>query len=147
MGRTSRAPTKEFKTSNFIPKLARDRQTSVTRMLMDYKKENPDFRFIIRNDELDIKVLIKRFSEGYRLPYRQMSLEVLGAISPVKPRTKKAPEDVEDSQTDADNTFISPNRRGARDNYRPKELIFENITAILDGFESESKSKKDEGRQ
>merc|ERR1712081_47753 len=143
--RATRAPSKDFKTSTYIPKLARDRQTSVTKMLMDYKKVNADFRFIIRNDETDIKVLIKRFSEGYRLPYRKMSLEVLGAISPVKPRTKDTPEEVEDSQKEDENTFISPNRRGARENYKPKELIFQNITAILNGFESES--NKDGRRQ
>ena len=76
-----------------------------------------------------------------------MSLEVLGAISPVKPRTKDSPEEVKESQKpkEDENTFISPNRRGARDNYKPKELIFQNITAILNGFESES--KKDGGRR
>merc|ERR1711954_210005 len=123
-----------------------DRQAAATRMLMDYKKEvNTDFRFLIRNDELDIKILIKRICEDYRLPYRQMSLDVLGAISPVKPRTQKAPEDGDVNQKDDDNTFISPNRRGALENYRPKELIFDNITAILNGFESES--EKNERKQ
>merc|ERR1711954_282568 len=145
--RTARAPTKEFKTSNYIPKLARDRQTSATKMLMDYKKINSDFRFIIRNDESDIKVLIKRFSEGSRLPYRQMSLKVLGAISPIKPRTRGVPEEnsVPGNKEDDVNSFISPNRKGARENYIPKETIFKNITAILDGFENETKNH--EGRR
>merc|ERR1711954_299620 len=143
--RTARAPSKDFKTSNYIPKLAHDRQTSVTKMLMDYKKVNGDFRFIIRNDELDIKVLIKRFSEGSRLPYRKMSLNVLGAISPVKPRTSPEEAADEKSPEEDDNGFISPNRKGNRENYIPKETIFRNITAILNGFDAEAKSY--EGRR
>merc|ERR1711954_562169 len=34
------------------------------------------------NKETDIRVLIKRFSEGNYLPFRELSLNVLGAISP-----------------------------------------------------------------
>merc|ERR1711954_541902 len=129
--RTARAPTKEFKTSNFIPKLARDRQASATKMLMEYKKVNEDFRFIIRNDVNDIRVLIKRYSEGSRLPYRPMSLKILGAISPIKPRTKETSEEttVSGDKEDDGNKFVSPHRKGARENYIPKETIFKNITA------------------
>ena len=72
-----------------------------------------------------------------------MSLKVLGAISPIKPRTRDAPEENSAAVNKEDdvNQFISPNRKGARDNYIPKETIFNNITAILNGFESETKKQ------
>ena len=93
-------------------------------------------------DVHDIKVLIKRYSEGSRLPYRPMSLKILGAISPIKPRTKDSSEvtPVSEDKEDDGNKFVSPHRKGARENYIPKETIFKNITAILNGFESETKS-------
>ena len=70
-----------------------------------------------------------------------MSLEVLGAISPIKPRTKSNKEVAEDDKEDDDpNTFTFPNRRGHRENYVPKDLIFKNITAILNGFETAAKT-------
>merc|ERR1711954_421401 len=138
--RAARASLKDFKTSTYIPKIARDRQSSISKMLMDYKKVNNDFRFLIRNDEMDVKVLIKRFSEGSRLPYRMMSLDVLGAISPIKPRTKNSKDGAEDEKEDENpDGFTSPNRRGHRENYVPKEVIFQNITAILNGFEATAK--------
>merc|ERR1712112_458388 len=91
--RAAKAKLKEFKTATFIPKIARDRKTAVDKILLDYKKQNSDFRYIVRNGPSDIRVLIKRFSEGNYLPFRELSLKVLGAISPVKPTTKPSLEE------------------------------------------------------
>merc|ERR1712081_38329 len=71
--RAAKSSLKSFRTALFVPKLARDRKSSADRLLMTYKKENDDFRFLIRNDDRDIKVLIKRLSEGERVPYKKSS--------------------------------------------------------------------------
>merc|ERR1711954_81195 len=82
--RAAKAALSEFRTSNFVPKLARERKGSIDTLLMGYKKINPDFRYLVRNDQRDLKVLIKRLSEGNFVPYRKMSLEVLGRLTPLK---------------------------------------------------------------
>merc|ERR1711954_425238 len=137
--RSAKAKLKDFKTATYIPKIARDRKTSVEKILLEYKKENSDFRYIVQNGPSDIRVLIKRFSEGNYLSFRELSLKVLGAISPVKPTTKPSPEDQqrEPENVNPEEEFISPSRRGARDNYTPRDMIFRNITSILNGFEKE----------
>merc|ERR1712115_87869 len=80
---------KEFRTTTFIPMIARDRKSKIDGLLMSYKKENSDFRYIVRNGERDIRVLIKRTSEGDRYPYRELSLDVLGRISPLKTQIRE----------------------------------------------------------
>merc|ERR1712239_35661 len=100
-------------------------------MGMGYKKENQDFRYIVRNGDKDIRVLIKRISEGDRCPYRELSLDVLGRISPLK--TQIRPTSQEKDEEKEDDEGFSPTKK--KDNYRPKEEIFKNITSILDGFD------------
>merc|ERR1711954_509306 len=135
--RSAKAKLKDFRTATFIPKIARDRKSAADKVLLDYKKENSDFRYIVRNGHKDIKVLIKRFSEGNYLPFRELSLNVLGAISPVKPTTKPSQRESRDVSVGAADgqEFVSPSRRGARENYIPRDTIYRNITAILNGFE------------
>merc|ERR1712243_390074 len=142
--RSAKAKLKEFRTATFIPKIARDRKTAVDKILLDYKKQNSDFRYIVQNGPSDIRVLIKRFSEGNYLPFRELSLNVLGAISPVKPTTRPSPEDQRSEPESAkpEEDFISPSRCGARENYIPRDTIFRNITAILNGFEQEGSSRR-----
>merc|ERR1712081_150383 len=82
--RAAKSQIKEVRTTNFVPKFARDRKAKVDGLLMGYKKENTDFRYIVRNGDKDICVLIKRLSDGDRCPYRELSLDVLGRISPLK---------------------------------------------------------------
>merc|ERR1712082_309113 len=79
--RAARSQIKDFRTTNFIPKFARDRKAKLDNILMGYKRENSDFRYTVRNGDQDIRVLIKRISEGDRCPYHELSLEVLGRIS------------------------------------------------------------------
>merc|ERR1712243_314473 len=142
--RSAKAKLKEFRTATFIPKIARDCKTAVDKILLDYKKQNSDFRYIVRNGPSDIRVLMNRFSEGNYLPFRELSLNVLGAISPVKPTTKPSPEDQrsEPESANPDEEFISPSRRGARENYIPRDTIYRNITAILNGFEQDVPTRR-----
>ena len=85
-----------------------------------------------------------RFSEGLNLPFRPLSLEVLGLISPIKTITKHNPEEdpVDTVPNESEDGYISPNRRGARENYAPKERIHANITAILNGFEAYGQQRR-----
>ena len=85
--RAAKAAIKEFRTATYVPKLARDRKTSIDKLLMGYKTINPDFRYTVRNGERDLKVLIKRTSKENFLPYRNISLEVLGRLSPLQTQT------------------------------------------------------------
>merc|ERR1711954_192316 len=82
--RAAKSALRDFRTMTFIPKLAQDRKSQVDALLMGYKKENKDFWFLVRNGEHDIKVLIKGNSEEGRCPYRELSLDVLGRLSPLK---------------------------------------------------------------
>merc|ERR1712082_229872 len=82
--RAAKAQIKDFRTTNFVPKFARDRKAKVNNILMGCKRENKDFRYTVRNGDQDIRVLIKRISKGDRCPYHELSLKVLGRISPLK---------------------------------------------------------------
>merc|ERR1711954_6758 len=82
--RAAKSQIKEFRTTTFVPKIAWDRKAKIDGLLMGYKKENQEFCYIVRNGDKDIHVLIKRISEGERCPYRELSLNVLGRISPLK---------------------------------------------------------------
>merc|ERR1712081_92369 len=127
----ARSQIKEFQTTNYIPKFARDRKMKVDSLLMGYKKLNTDFRYIVRNGEQDIRVLIKRISEGDRCPYRELSLEVLGRISPLKTQIRPKSPDKNDEKED-DEGFL-PTKKN--DNFRPIDEIYSNITSILNGFD------------
>merc|ERR1712082_266665 len=128
--RAAKSQIKDFRTTNFVPKFARGRKAKVDNISMGYKRENSDFPYIVRNGDQDIRVLIKRISEGDRCPYRELSLKVLGRISPLKTQVRpKSPEKVlaEDAEG------FSPTKQ--KDNFIPKEVIYENITSILNGFD------------
>merc|ERR1711954_484451 len=60
--RAAKAALKDFRTTPYIPKIACDRKTSVDKLLMECKRENQDFHYIIRNSEEDIKVMDRRMS-------------------------------------------------------------------------------------
>merc|ERR1711954_597335 len=122
---------KEFRTTTYIPKIARDRKSKIDGLLMAYKKLNSDFRYIVRNGDHDIRVLIKRISEGDRCPYRELSLDVLGRISPLK--TQVRPISPGKDNANEDDEGYTPTKK--KDDYRPKEDIYANITSILNGFD------------
>merc|ERR1711954_427459 len=129
--RAARLGIKNFRTTTFIPKIARDRKAKVDGLLMGYKKENQDFRYIVRNGEKDIRVFIKRLSEGERCPYRELSLDVLGRLSPLKTQIREKLSEKEEETEDLEG--FSPTKK--KDTFVPKEMIYANITSILNGFD------------
>merc|ERR1712081_129186 len=132
--RAAKASLRDFRTANFVPKFTRERKSAIDNILMGYKKENPDFRYLVRNDQRDLKVLIKRLSEGNFVPYRQMSLNVLGRLSPLK---TVIPEERPVSEESADEAegYQAQGRRTRKSSFIPKETIYQNIASILNGFE------------
>merc|ERR1711954_114896 len=132
--RAAKAALSEFRTANFVPKLARERKASIDGILMGYKKLNPHFRYLVRNDQRDLKVLIKRLSEGNSVPYRKMSLDVLERLSPLK---TMIPEErpVSGKSADEADGYQAQGRRTRKSSFIPKETIYRNITSILNGFE------------
>ena len=70
---------------------------------MDFKKHNPDFKYIIRNSKQDIQILIKQMSELHHTPYRELPIENLGALSPLKTRNKPERETSNDTENTEDN--------------------------------------------
>merc|ERR1711954_197658 len=133
--RAARTASKDFRTTTFVPKLARDRKANIDKLLMEYKKSNDDFCYIVRNGERDLKVMIKRVSEGNALPYQNLHLDVLGRLSPLKTVTEdtKTVEETGENE-DQDDGYRKQGRRNRNPSYRPKEEIFRNKTSILDGF-------------
>merc|ERR1712081_136124 len=137
--RAAKAAIKNFRTTTFVPKMARDRKSKIDEILMEYKKLNKDFRYIVRNGDKDLRVLIKRGSEGNMLPYRNLHLDVLGRISPLKTVTEEKKEAEESDETG--DGFQKQRRRSRTQSFTPKNVIFKNITSILDGFHYQQKRK------
>merc|ERR1711954_504907 len=144
--RSAGAAIKDFRSLTFIPKIARERKAAVDELLLEYKKTNPDFRYIIRNSNSDITVLIKRISEDFFLPHRKISLDVLGALPSLKTQIRGEDSDEAASPApdgaDTSDEFQAQKGKKKRPNFMPKELIFRNIDAILNGFETEAQPKK-----
>merc|ERR1711954_636513 len=130
----AKSALRDFRTMTFIPKIALDRKARVDALLMAYKKENKDFRYLVRNGEQDIKVLIKRISEEGRCPYRELSLDVLGRLSPLKTQIREKPKEKPDDNQENEDGYTTQGSGRKDDNYVPKEQIFQNITSILNGF-------------
>merc|ERR1711942_539181 len=84
--------------------------TEIDRLLMAYKKENADFRYIVRNGDRDIQVFIKRTSEGERCPYRELSLDVLGRISPLKTQIRETSQEKPEDEAE-DLKGFSPTKK------------------------------------
>merc|ERR1712081_31868 len=140
--RAAKSNLKDFRTCTYVPKLARDRKLAIDSLLMEYKRTNRDFRYIVHNSSTDLKVLIKRFSEGQQIPYRELSIDVLGAISPLKTLTKNDKETESPNRETDEEGFTTPTKRGGRPNYVPKEQIFRNISSILDGFKLQQETSR-----
>merc|ERR1712081_130237 len=131
------------RTCTFVPKLARDRKAKIDNLLMAYKKEvNRDFRYIVWNGQKDLKILIKRLSEEGRVPYRELSLDVLGRLSPLKTQVKEKPKEKPEEDEDVNDGFQVQGSPRKEDGYIPKERIFQNITSILNGFELQQNLQK-----
>ena len=101
---------------------------------MDFKRENQDFRYSIRNGPDNIRVIIKRISKYQNIPYRAIQIDCLGAISPFKPKTvDNSEENLSEIEEDKEG-FQKTSKKLKRPNFLPKEEIYRNINAVLDGF-------------
>merc|ERR1711954_592165 len=135
--RAAKAAIRDFRTTTYVPKLARDRKAQIDELLMEYKKTNKDFCYIVRNGAKDLRVLIKRVSEGNYLPYRNLHLDVLGRLSPLKTSHKEERDPEADDAEVSPDEFQQPKRRSRTESFVPKEVIFQNIIAILNGFQTQ----------
>merc|ERR1711954_507379 len=136
------ASSTNFRTITFTPKLARNRRTSLDKILLEYKKKDADFRFIIRNGTEDLTVLVKRISEHQHVPYRRYDIHNLGAISPLKPVTPVSEEDKLDEAAGSTSRdgYISP-KSGRRD-FLSKDEIFNRLKGFLGGFKAQDDQNK-----
>merc|ERR1712081_150504 len=136
------ASSRNFRMITFTPKLARNRRTSLDKILLEYKKQDSDFRFIIRNGSDDLTVLVKRISDHQHVPYRKYDLHNLGAISPLKPETPATEEDKlgEASGSSSPDGFISP--KSGRRNFLAKDQIFSRLKGFLDGFKPQEEQTR-----
>merc|ERR1711954_321831 len=141
--RAAKSALSSFRTTLYVPKSARDRKTSIDRLLMGYKRDNDDFRYLVRNDAQDLKVLIKRISEGERVPYRPIALNVLGRLSPLKTILKATPsDDNREEDDDVPEGFTLTESSKKKENYIDKDTIYKNITSILNGFSTQEETQR-----
>merc|ERR1711954_627839 len=136
------ASSRNFRTITFTPKMARNRRTSLDKILLEYKKQDSDFRFIIRNGTDDLNVLVKRISEHQHVPYRKYDLGNLGAIPPLKPETPASEDEKlgEASGSASPDEFISP--KSGRKDFLAKDQIFSRLKGFLDGFKPQEEQVK-----
>ena len=134
--RAIKASSKIFRTAHFIPAIARDSKTSTDKISMDYKKENNDFKYIIRNSSNDIQILVKRVSVLNHTPYHEIPIESLCALTPLKTVSKPEKPDVETVEEEDGYEKIS---KDIRENYMSKDEIFHRITSFLNGFTPEER--------
>ena len=85
-----------------------------------------------------MKVLVKRVSEQNRAPCREISLEALGDISPLKPSLPLEVEGDIAPEINQDEDGCSPTKLSKRTLWKNKVserlIIFSNITSFLAGF-------------
>ena len=80
--------------------------------------------------------MVKRLRQKNHVPYRPLEFDLLGSISPPKPTRKESENDNEETHNpriDKDG-FISPRKSTRRNNIIEKEIIFERIRSVIDGF-------------
>ena len=101
-------------------------------------------KLYLLESRLVILGMIKISSKDNNLPYRNLSLDVLGALSPIKTKTRQDEEEVveETANLEREDDFTSPGRRNRRQNFIPKETTFRNITSILDGFDYQRSAQR-----
>ena len=107
--------------------------------MLDYKKIHKDIRYIVRNGQSDLRVLVKRISEGHNMPYRELNIHCLGDISPLKPRCPVVEEEVENVISQVDEDGFQKTKISKQSLWRQKiserQEIFKYVTDFLDGFD------------
>ena len=81
---------------------------------------------------------MKRVSEQNRVPYREINLEALGDISPLKPSLPLEIEGEPAPEINMDEDGFSPTKLSRRTLWKnkasEKRIVFSNITSFLDEF-------------
>ena len=81
---------------------------------------------------------MKRVSEMNQVPYREINLEVLGDISPLKPSLPIEIEGEPTKEINMDEEGFSPTKISRRTLWKnritERRVIFSNISSFLDGF-------------
>merc|ERR1711954_538644 len=105
------------------------------------------FRYLIKNDEEDLSVLVKRSSEIHHMPYRKYNLKNLGSLSPLKPLTPLSEEEKSNEAACAvpSDGFLSP--KSGRPGYIPKDEIFFCLKSFLDGVIVDTENRRTRGSQ
>ena len=148
-------PSQEPPVSSKAPNddIARGRKKGIDQILIQYKKSvNDNLRYVVKNDEDDVKVLIRAYDEYDHVPYRELNLDILGKIPDFECITKSdnIPEAVMTSIEDPERFQITREERKRKKRQSPKkaskETIFARITRFLAGFEVdvEESSEEDE---
>ena len=74
---------------------------------------------------LSLKLLLKA---------KNLHLDVLGRLSPLKTQIRELPKENPDDEDENDG-YSTPGSAKKKENYIPKERIFQNISSILDEFD------------
>merc|ERR1711954_131910 len=84
----------------------------------------------------DLKILVKRSFKRNHLPYRELDINWLGAVSPLKPLTKPLSEDSEEIiESDDEDKYETPKKQTRRRGFVEKPMIFRRINSFLDGYD------------
>ena len=148
MRETSKVPAKEFKVIPYVPDIARDRKKAIDSLLLGYKSSvDKSLRYIIKNDDLDLKVLLKRQSDYDFIPYREINLRALGKLPALKTITQDDKR-IEDLVTRVDNAEDFRPQRKRKQRNSPKKLplskIYDNLTSFLNGYEVDNSENESE---
>ena len=139
-------PAKEFKAIPFVPDIARDKKKAVDSLLLGYKNSvDRSIRYIIKNDEQDLKILLKRQSEYDFLPYREINMRALGKLPALKTVTQDDRR-MEELIVRVNNEEDFRPQRKRKQRNSPKKLplnkIYDNITKFLNGFEVDNSEEE-----
>merc|ERR1711954_239157 len=100
---SSKLPARTFKAIPFIPEIARQRKKEIDSIMLEYKRRvNDNLRYVVKNNDDDLKLLIRNYNKYEHLPYREVELDILGKLPDFNCVTKKdtIPENVASAAED-----------------------------------------------
>ena len=149
---TSKLPAKIFKAIPYIPDIARLRKKAIDQVLVSYKKGvNDNLRYVIKNDEDDIKLLVRSYDEYDHQPYREMALDQLGKLPDFQCVTKKdaIPEAFSEEIKDTEHFQITCEEKKRKKRRSPqkasRDTINDRITCFLNGFDVDLEESSEKG--
>ena len=98
------------------------------------KKEIKDLRYLIRNGDKDLQVLVRRGNIG---KYQQYPISELGAIAPLSPKQKNevtlGPSSLEEENQGF--TLVPPSKQTLfRQAALGRDTLVRNLASFIDGF-------------